>query len=112
MSDVRSDLTRIIGDLRQLWKAALWLQAGRETWHAISNPLTDYSNASWMIWGWYRDSTLAGCRRLVDDRRGSLSVVRSLGCRKSQHPPRVSGGERVGGAGGGPSPSRNAKSLH
>lgn len=40
----------------------------------------DYGNAARLVWGWFRDSTLAGCRRLVEDtsKTDRISVVRSL----------------------------------
>jgi hypothetical protein len=64
--------------LRDAWHDALILKDSREAWRELRSPLAKYHNLPRLLWTWYRDHTLAGCRRLLDDRKQSSSAVRAL----------------------------------
>lgn len=81
MSDLHDRLDELTGALRWCWRQAVELKTGREFWSEIRPALTgDYGNAGWMLWLWYTDWTLAGCRRLVDTSKkyGPRSLVNTL----------------------------------
>lgn len=56
------------------------LESGRRAWKELAPAMGGYGNGGRLVWGWFRDSTLAGCRRLVENtsKTDRISVVRSL----------------------------------
>jgi hypothetical protein len=64
--------------LRDAWHDALILKDSRDAWRELRAPLGKYHDLPRLLWTWYRDHTLAGCRRLLDDRKQSTSAVRAL----------------------------------
>lgn len=77
---VRGEVAAVNDLLHKCWLDAIKLEAGRAAWRQLRPALEGYSNAAPVLWGWYRDATLAGCRRLLDDNRSrdTVSVVRAL----------------------------------
>jgi hypothetical protein len=73
-------LTSIDEDLKTCWLAAVTLRSDRQAWHRLRPALEGYRHGPALLWRWYRDSILAGCRRLIEDtsKRDRISVVRSL----------------------------------
>lgn len=75
---VLDEVAVIVSQLRTLWDNALLLQAGRESWQRLRPALDGYGLAATFVRTWYRDSTLAACRRLIDATGGTLSLRRTL----------------------------------
>ncbi|MBW3662683.1 MAG: hypothetical protein KY469_06260 [Actinobacteria bacterium] len=64
--------------LEELWLSEIVQQrASRLLWDELRGPLARYRVAPW-IEVWYRDSILAGCRRLLDKDGRAVSLVRAL----------------------------------
>lgn len=75
---VQDELAGIAEDLGRCWQAALTLKAGRLTWSRLGSALEGYGNAGVLMRQWYVHWMLAGCRRLLDRRRDTVSVPRAL----------------------------------
>lgn len=74
----RTVFAKVSDDMKDWWREALYLRSGMNAWQAISSSLVKYPNAYSVVRGWYSDSTLAGCRRLVDNSGTARSLLRTL----------------------------------
>lgn len=64
--------------LRDCWSRALHLQAARQAWSQLAPATVGYINFGPMLWGWYRDHIVIGCRRLLDTTKGTVSLMKAL----------------------------------
>lgn len=71
-------IDRAASMLDKLWLSEIVpLRVSRAVWDQIREPLAGYQQAN-RVRAWYQDSILAGCRRLLDRDRDSVSLVRAL----------------------------------
>lgn len=78
MDETADQVKRIVGELRDGWWTVFDLRTYRHAWLELEPSLERYPGIRFVLREIYEHAMLAGCRRLVDQTKGTTSVWRAL----------------------------------